>query len=256
MPALILRVLFIGNSLTFANNLPAMVTALGHQQGVTIHCETVAFPDYSLDDHLQRGDAARVIARGGWSFVVLQQGPSALAESRVQLRASARTLDQAVRRAGAKTALYMVWPAAMRPDDFDRVSESYAIAAADVQGLLLPVGEAWRAATRRDPTLALYGSDGFHPTPLGTYLAALVVYHRLSGRSPVGLPSMLRSPTGAFPPVVLTAEQAAALQNAAVAGRNVAPPPGRQPDPVAIANRLHAGARRGRVARIIRPHQP
>jgi hypothetical protein len=133
MAALILRVLFIGNSLTFANNLPAMVTAIGQQQGVTIQCETVAFPDYSLDDHVQRGDAVRAIARGGWSFVVLQQGPSALPESRVQLRASAKTLGQAVRRTGARTAMYMVWPSAARSADFDRVSESYAIAATDVR---------------------------------------------------------------------------------------------------------------------------
>jgi hypothetical protein len=215
MTALILRVLFIGNSLTSSNNLPAMVTAIGHQQGVTIQCETVAVPDFSLDDHIQRGEAVRAIARGGWSFVVLQQGPSALLESRVQLRASVKTLDRDVRRVGAKTAMYMVWPSAARRGDFDRVSESYAIAARDVSGVVVPAGDAWRAAWRSDPTLALYGSDGFHPTPLGTYLAALVVYQQLSGRSPVGLPQTLTSPTGAFPPIVLTAQQATLLQNAA-----------------------------------------
>jgi hypothetical protein len=225
MTALILRVLFIGNSLTVANNLPAMVTAIGRQQGVTIQCETVAFPDFSLDDHLQRGDAARAIARGGWSFVVLQQGPSALPESRVQLRASVKTLDQAVHRVGAKTAMYMVWPSTTRPGDFDRVSESHAIAAGDVGGVLLPAGDAWRAAWRHDPRLALYGSDGFHPTPLGTYLVALVVYERLSGRSPVGLPPTLTSASGEFPPITLSPVQAALLQNAAAeANAHVAPP--------------------------------
>jgi hypothetical protein len=216
MTTLILRVLFIGNSLTSANNLPAMVTEIGHQQGVTIQCETVAVPDFSLDDHLQRGDAVRAIARGGWSLVVLQQGPSALPESRVQLRASVKTFDRAVRRAGAKTALYMVWPSTARSGDVDRVSESYAIAAADVGAVLLAAGDAWRAAWRRDPALAFYGRDGFHPTPLGTYLAALVVYQQVSGRSPVGLPATLTSPTGAFPPIALTPRQATLLQNAAV----------------------------------------
>jgi hypothetical protein len=216
MTALILRVLFIGNSLTSANNLPAMVTEIGHQQGVTIECETVAVPDFSLDDHLQRGDAVRAIARGGWSFVVLQQGPSALPESRVQLRASVETFDRAVRRAGARTAVYMVWPSMTRSGDCDRVSESYAIAAGDVGGVFLPAGDAWRAAWRRDATLAFYGSDGFHPTPLGTYLAALVVYQQMSGRSPVGLPATLKSPTGAFPPITLTPSQATRLQHAAV----------------------------------------
>jgi hypothetical protein len=35
----------------------------------------------------------------------------------------------------------------------------------------------------------LYGTDGFHPTPTATYLAALVIYQQITGRSPVGLPA-------------------------------------------------------------------
>ena len=38
----------------------------------------------------------------------------------------------------------------------------------------------------KDPDFALYGPDNFHPSPLGTYLAALTVYSGLTGRSPVG----------------------------------------------------------------------
>ena len=42
--------------------------------------------------------------------------------------------------------------------------------------MLMPVGEAWRGAWRQNPDAPLYGPDGFHPTPTGTYLAALVIY--------------------------------------------------------------------------------
>ena len=209
------RVLFIGNSLTAANNLPAMVAAIARQRGEAIECETIAFPDYSLDDHLDRGDAVRAIARGGWSEVVLQQGPSALPESRVLLRAAVRKFDTEVRRAGARTALYMVWPSQARRGDFERVSQSYAMAAADVHALLLPAGDAWRAAWRKDSGLALYGNDGFHPSPMGSYLAALVIYQGLTGQSPVGLPPSLRSPAGEFPAMAFPPDVAALLQQAA-----------------------------------------
>ena len=47
----------------------------------------------------------------------------------------------------------------------------------------LPVG-AWNLV------VPLYGPDGFHPTPTATYLAALVIYQQVSGRSPVGLPAL------------------------------------------------------------------
>ena len=80
----------------------------------------------------------------------------------------------------------MVWPSRERFGDFDGVRASYANAAKDVNGLLLPAGDAWRAAWRRDKHLALYGADNFHPSPLGSYLAALVIVHRLTGGIPPG----------------------------------------------------------------------
>jgi hypothetical protein len=76
--------------------------------------------------------------------------------------------------------------------------------------MLLPVGEAWRAAWRRDPEMPLYGPDGFHPTATGTYLAALVIYQQISGRSPVGLPALTPMPTDR----VRTLQEAAQEANA------------------------------------------
>ena len=72
------------------------------------------------------------------------------------------------------------------------MSDSYRLAAEDVGGILLPAGDAWVAAWRREPALRLYGPDGFHPTLLGSYLAALAIYGGLTQSSPVGLPARLQ----------------------------------------------------------------
>ena len=183
------RILFIGNSLTYWNELPALVESLATAAKRRVTCQMVAFPDVSLEDHWQRGDAVRAIRRGGWSHVVLQQGPSALPESQRLLREYARRFDAEIKAVKAKTALYMVWPARARQQDFDGVSASYAAAARDVDGLLLPVGDAWRAAWKRDPALALYSPDGLHPSRAGTYLAALVIVSRALGITAIGLPA-------------------------------------------------------------------
>ena len=183
------RVLFIGNSLTEANGLADLVASLAQAGGKRVRVEVVAFGGFSLEDHWQQGDALKAIRRGGWTLVVLQQGPSALPESQVLLREFTKKFDAEIRRAGARTALYMVWPSLVRKSDFDGVSRSYTNAAADVSGLLIPVGDAWRAAWKRDPTLALYGPDDFHPSAMGTYLAALVIVHKAFGISPIGLPA-------------------------------------------------------------------
>ena len=184
------RVLFIGNSLTEGNDLPLLVEALSRAGGRPFAVDAVTYGGFSLEDHWGRGTQNR-IAGGGYRFVVLQQGPSALAESRVNLREWTRRFDQVIRQAGGRTALYMVWPESYRPQAFPDVSDSYRLAAEDVGGILLPAGDAWVAAWRQDEGLKLYGTDGFHPTLLGSYLAALAIYGGLSGASPVGLPSRL-----------------------------------------------------------------
>jgi hypothetical protein len=184
------RVLFIGNSLTEGNDLPLIVEALSRAGGRPFAVEAVTYGGFSLEDHWGRGTQNR-IAGGAYRFVVLQQGPSALAESRVNLREWTRRFDQVIRQAGGRTALYMVWPESYRPQAFPDVSDSYRIAAEDVGGILLPAGDAWLAAWRQKPDLRLYGPDGFHPTLLGSYLAALAIYGGLTGASPVGMPSRL-----------------------------------------------------------------
>jgi hypothetical protein len=143
--------------------------------------------------------------------VVLQQGPSAT-EGRPSLLAYTALFAQLADSIGARTALYMVWPASARPFDFDGVSESYATAARNVNGLLFPVGEAWRDAWDRDRTLALYGTDGYHPSMMGTYLAAAVMFEQLANRSPIGLPASVRWAGGR---IDLTADEARILQEAA-----------------------------------------
>lgn len=190
-------VLFVGSSLTFVNDLPGIVAALGDSAGLgPMLTDAVAYPDFSLEDHWALGDAQLAIESGRWQMVVLQQGPSALSESRVLLRDYTARFAGVIRAAGGVPALYMTWPAYEDSANFAASSESYRLAAADVHGVLFAVGDAWRATWRRDPGIALYAPDGLHPSPQASYLAALVIVGRISGRSTVGLPSRLQLPSG------------------------------------------------------------
>ena len=111
------RILFIGNSLTYSNDLPAMVCAMARSAGRQVTCESVAKPDYGLEEHWNDREARQAIARG-WDVVVLQQGPSALPESRRLLIDYTRRFDAEIKKAGARTALFMVWPSRTRRGDF------------------------------------------------------------------------------------------------------------------------------------------
>jgi hypothetical protein len=181
-----IRVLFLGNSLTYVNDLPAMVRAIGAADGIRVETKTMAHPDWGLQDHWEQGDAIAEIASGKWDVVVMQQGPSALPASRLDLLSWATKFGTVAADHHTCVAMYMVWPEAARKFDFDSVYAHYKEAADTVDGQFLPAGEAWLRAWDAAPSLQLYGGDGFHPSPMGTYLAALVVYGGVTGRSPAG----------------------------------------------------------------------
>ncbi|HTK53900.1 MAG TPA: hypothetical protein VL308_18540 [Gemmatimonadaceae bacterium] len=211
-------ILFIGNSLTYVNDLPLIVEALADSvPGLTpaerLAPAMAAFPDYALEDHWANGTAVRAIDQGKWSVVILQQGSSALDESRVNLREWTKKFDERIRAVGARTAMYAVWPLASRQFDFERVNESYTLAATDVNGMLFPVGEAWLAAWRRNANLDLYAPDGLHPSVYGSYIGALVITSMLLDRSPIGMPVRVSLRSGTT--VTIPAADAAVLQESA-----------------------------------------
>ncbi len=216
-----LSLLFVGNSLTYTNDLPAMVAALLEDGGHgPVDVRASAYPNYGLQDHWVTPASRGAIDAGGWDYVVLQQGPSAT-EGRPSLLEYTALFDAEIRAGGAQTALYMVWPSTARSFDFDGVSDSYATAAASVGGTLFPAGEAWRAAWRVDETLALYGGDGFHPSVLGSYLAALAIYQRIDGAEERNVPPRIRRGTDVIP---LDEGLADALFAAAVEANGAFPP--------------------------------
>jgi hypothetical protein len=184
------RIAFVGNSLTSENDLPGMLAVLSRVSGDEVPIETAAvtYDGYALEDHLAQGDAARMIARGGWYAVAMQQGPSTLPESRDNLIEYARQLAVLIRAAGARPRCTACGRSGRACSRFDAGIESYRAAADSIGGLLFPVALVWKTAWQSDSALPLYGPDDFHPSLLGTYAAAVTIYAVVRERSPVGLP--------------------------------------------------------------------
>ena len=178
-----LHVLFIGNSLTYTNDLPQTVSDIATQAGDAIRVRTIARPNFAVIDHaLGLSDAVDVIKSQSWDYVVLQQGPTTVGINRDTLIIATKLLDPDVRAAGGRTAQLMSWPDGEQQQLFPAVRASFQAAAQSVNGLFIPAGEAWRAALEADPTIQLYGVDHYHPARMGTYLAALVVYESVTGK--------------------------------------------------------------------------
>lgn len=212
-----LRVLFVGKSLTATNDLPAHVAALADASGRRLEYRMAAFGGYDLEDHWHQGEARAALASGRWDVVVMQQGPSALPESQVDLRRWATRFADEARAAGVRPALLTVWPESYRQDALPEVIVSYRRAAVAARAEVLPAGAAWQAAWRCKPRTSLYGPDGFHPSRLGTYAAALVTYGRLF-EAPLLTPSA--ATLGVHPRTARLLQAAAAR----ALGRRIPPP--------------------------------
>jgi lysophospholipase L1-like esterase len=202
LPDADVRVLFIGNSLTYTNNLPAVVQTIAEAAGHTMVFEMVAAPNFSLEDHWLNG-VERTILTVEADVVVMQQGPSSLPQNQEYLKVWTERLASAVRAAGGEPALYMVWPESTRIDAFGAVYESYREAAQAVNGLFMPAGLAWVHAWDQNPELQLYGPDGFHPSHLGSAVAALTIFRVLFSEDVSLLPSRLEPTTSGLPVVDL-----------------------------------------------------
>ena len=143
----------------------------------------VAGPNLAVIDHTNGAtDAVARIDGGDWSFVVLQQGPTPAGICRDTLVIAAIRLAPHVRAAGGRMALFLPWTRQRSPGALPAAAESGTMAARAVGGVTIPIGLAWKLALEADPALPLYGSDGYHPAPAGSLLAALTIYDRVFGR--------------------------------------------------------------------------
>lgn len=206
------RVLFVGNSLTYTFDLPGVIADLAKSIDETpLVYKTMAFPDFALEDHYHTGIHTSIEPHH-WELVVMQQGPSSLAVNAEHLRVWTIKIDSISKANGARSALYQVWPSAQYMGSYDAVRESYRNAALAVDGMFIPAGEAWRTAWGYEGGFAFYGADGFHPSMLGTYMAALVHFEMIYDRPATDLPKVAR--VGGVT-LSLSPTQVAVLQKAA-----------------------------------------
>lgn len=171
-----LKVLFIGNSLTQSNTLPEMVAELARQDDIKIIYKDMSIGGTSLEDHWNDGKIQTEIANDKYDFVVVQQGPSSLATSRANLIEYVKKIKERCDQNNSSLCVYMVWPDKARLAFLDDVIYSYTQAAIQTQSLLAPAGLAWKHAWARDASLPLYSQDDFHPSVMGSVLAALTIY--------------------------------------------------------------------------------
>jgi len=111
-----LNVLFIGNSFTARNDLPALVAALAAAAGTTMSHRLISAGGASLRMHWNKGEAPKAIREGGYDYVVLQEQSTLPIKNAARFHENVRLFDEEIKAAGSKTVLYMTWARRHAPD--------------------------------------------------------------------------------------------------------------------------------------------
>jgi hypothetical protein len=200
-----LRVLFIGNSYTAVQNLPQVVSQLAAAGGDNLYYQVNAPGGYTFQQHSMDNTTLNYIAQGNWDFVVLQEQSQLPSFNDGQVATEvypyAHKLDSLIHHYTpcAKTVFYMtwgrkngdasncaVWPPVCTYDGMDSLLQlRYSIMAEDNEALISPVAKVWHYLRDNNPSLELYQADESHPSPAGTYAAALSFYSLFFGKNPV-----------------------------------------------------------------------
>jgi len=178
-----LKVLFIGNSFTYYNNMPAMLARLTASPGSPrqIQTDAVTAGGATLGQLWEWRLARKAIQDQKWDYVVLQEQSARPADNPQKMDEFVRKFDAEIRSSGAKTVLYLTWAHRGQPETQPLIDQAYFTIAKELSAQVAPVGPAWRAALARAPNIPLYQSDSRHPTATGSYLAACVFYLVLLG---------------------------------------------------------------------------
>lgn len=190
-----LRVLFIGNSYTYVNDLPWLTQQLSVSAGETRTLETdmVTVAGATLKSHWERGEALKRIQNERWDYVVLQEQSTLPITNRSVMYEYARLFDAEIKRVNARTVFYLTWARQNRPQTQQILTDSYTRIARELKAEVAPVGLAWQKVQEENPKLNLYYLDQSHPSPIGSYVAACVFYAKFYQKSPVGLSNRIYS---------------------------------------------------------------
>ena len=192
-----MKVLFIGNSFTYYNDLPAMVQAMADAAGLEAQTRMVAFGGYFLRQHTDPEDKhygeALEALKEKWDVVVLQEQSKAPAVAPEIFAEGTARLMPYIEAAGARPLFYMTWPyrqgsvklesSGMEyPEMLEKLTAGYEAEMVRYGAEGVRVGEAFVKLQEKYPYLTPYLPDCYHPNPAGTYLAARLFFRTLFGQ--------------------------------------------------------------------------
>lgn len=170
-----IRLLFIGNSHTYVNSLPAIVADMALGEGVECEVTMIAHGGWFLEQHTKEPDVPFNIRYGNYDYVILQEHAHPFGPVE-KFHDAVRTLNGWICESGSKAVIYMTWAQKSEPFLQKMMSDAHETIASEIGALLAPVGNVWWQYLEEHPEEELYYTDGQHASLKGSTLAARVIW--------------------------------------------------------------------------------
>ena len=201
------RVLFLGNSFTYINDLPEIINEVANSMGDTLDYDSNTPGNYTFQEHSKNNESLSKIMEGNWDFVVLQgsQLPSfPINQVEVEVFPYVHYLDSVINvyNICGETMFYMTWgkkngdasnciiwpPVCTYEGMDDLIQDRYMMMAVSNKAVVSPVGAVWRYIREHYPSIELYVEDEIHPSKAGSYAAACCFYAAIFRNDPSLIP--------------------------------------------------------------------
>ena len=159
-----LRILFIGNSHTYFNDMPEMVAERFRKTKYDCEVTMIAHGGWFLEQHVNEPDVRFNILYGHYDYVVLQEHAHPFGPEEKFFRA-VRQLNEWILEAGSKTVIYMTWAKKEEEYNQERMTLAHEQIAEEIEALLAPVGKYWWNYKKKHPEVEMYYKDGQHESP-------------------------------------------------------------------------------------------
>lgn len=173
-----IRILFIGNSHTYFNDMPAMAARRFREHGYDCEVTMIAHGGWYLEQHVQEPDVKFNILYGHYDYVVLQEYSHPFGPEE-KLFSAVKQLNEWIREAGAKPVIYMTWAKKDEPDQQERMTKAFRQISEEIGAISAPVGELWWQYRREHPEVEMYAGDGAHASKEGSEFAAECIWNAI-----------------------------------------------------------------------------
>lgn len=215
------RVLYLGNSLTYVNNVPDLVAQIALSHGDTIIWDSNTPGGHKILQHSTNPVSLTKISDRNWDIVIIQAQSQETAFPDFQLDTEiyppAKFLTDSIHRNNICTRVLFYMPAGWKYGDnlncaalpeictydgqFARIRQTHLNIADSMDAGIIPSGISYRRSRAIDSTIDLWSSDNVHPSIFGSYLTALNMYAAITKQATLGTsyaPSGIGSTTATY----------------------------------------------------------